>query len=117
VGDLELRVTVLMHEYDTLRAEILQRMSHRFAIMGFAGVVGGYMLFEVKRASDYQTLFLAVAAAFLLAIWWQMGRVMLRCSNRIAEIELAVEQLLPGVGMCWESGRRGSPFMHKVHGD
>ncbi|MBZ5711470.1 hypothetical protein [Nannocystis pusilla] len=42
------RIQVLFKEYDTLRAEILQRISNRLQCVAFTGALGGVAMFSEK---------------------------------------------------------------------
>lgn len=109
------KVQVLLKEYDALRAEIMQRISHRFAFLGLFGGVGAYAFFAAKDMSTYQTVVLMISALALFGVWWQLGNLIARCSNRIAEIEETINSLAGEPLLRWEHERLGSKAFHKAH--
>ncbi|MGH8601688.1 MAG: hypothetical protein ACREXR_02570 [Gammaproteobacteria bacterium] len=110
-------VQILLKEYDTLRAEILLRIAHRFAFLGLTGAAGGYVFFTLKYKdlAIYQIIVLIIAALAVLVAWFWQGQVIARCSERIAEIEVAVNSLAGAELLVWEHEKRGSVLFHKMH--
>ena len=43
------KINILLKEYDTLRTEILQRISNRFAFLGLFGAIGAFGLFKASE--------------------------------------------------------------------
>lgn len=109
------KVKILLKEYDTLRAEILQRIGHRFAFLGLTGALGIYAFFAAKELTIYQTAVLTISALALFGVWFQLGNLIARCSKRIAEIEKAVNSIVGEDLLKWEHEKRGSKVFHKVH--
>ncbi|MCI0561019.1 MAG: hypothetical protein MN733_21240 [Nitrososphaera sp.] len=58
-------VQILLKEYDTLPAEILHRIGHRFAFLSLIGAAGTYAFFTKPTA--YQTVVLIISAT--IASW------------------------------------------------
>lgn len=109
------KVQILLKEYDSLRAEILQRIGHRFAFLSLFGAVGAYAFFAAKDMSTYQTIVLMISALALFGVWWQLGNLIARCSNRIAEIEKTINSFAGESLLRWEHQRLGSKAFHQVH--
>lgn len=110
----EVKINILMKEYETLRSEILHRLNRRFALLGLFGAVLAYALFKVDK---YTTVNLSVifASIFILgAIWFRFGQMIQRCSSRILEIEQQVNSLVGDELLVWETRRRSS-FFHRLH--
>lgn len=109
------KVQVLLKEYDSLRAEILQRINHRFAFLSLFGAMGTYAFFAATDLSAYQKVVLMISALALFGVWWQLGNLIARCSRRIAEIEEAINLVAGDPLLRWEHERLGSKAFHKVH--
>ncbi len=112
------KTQVLLKEYDALRAQILQYMHQRFQMLTIAGALGAFALFTAKVSTGVQQAALAVAAGVAITVWWTAGYGMALCGNRIAEIELQVNQLA-GDGedlLAWEARLQGNSILHRLHG-
>ena len=109
------KIHILLKEYDTLRAEILQRIGHRFAFLGLSGAVGAYVFFTAQSLSSYQTVVLIITIFILFGVWWQLGNLIARCSNRIAEIEGLINSIAEETLLRWEHERLGSKSFHQIH--
>ena len=110
------KVQILLKEYDALRAEILQRISHRFSFLGLTGAVGGYAFFVAKDLSTYQTVVLMMGTLALFGVWWQLGNLIARCSHRISEIEKTVNSIAGEPLLTWEHQKLGTRTFHRMHG-
>lgn len=108
-------IQILFKEYDTLRAEILQRIGHRFAFLGLFGAVGGYAFFSFKRLALYQIVTLAVCATILFLVACQLGNLIARCSKRVGEIEQSINSYAGEKLLKWEHMKRGSKIFHILH--
>ena len=80
------KINILMADYNTLRNEIFGRSQQRFALLILSGGVVAFGIFRISALHIRHLVALAAALALLLAVWMQLGRVMVRCSKRIAEI-------------------------------
>ena len=109
------KINILLKEYDTLRAEILQRLSSRFAFLGLFGAVGADGFFVAGDISIFQKFVLFLTALFLFAVWMQLGTVIARCAKRVAEIEEFVNQIAGEKLLRWESEQLGSKTFHLFH--
>ncbi|MDQ3563210.1 MAG: hypothetical protein M3436_03395 [Pseudomonadota bacterium] len=109
------KVQILLKEYDTLRAEILQRIAHRFASLGLIGAMGAYAFFIEEQLIKDQIIVLTISVIVVGVNRFQQGNLIRRCSNRIAEIEVAVNSLAEGKLLVWEHEKRGSKIFHKLY--
>lgn len=108
--------TILLKEYDTLRAEVLKRLDHRFAFVSLFGAVGAYAFFVAKDLSQYQIVVLLSSGAGLMGVWWQLGNLIARCANRVAEIEKEINVMAGEHLLRWESERLGSKVFRQMQG-
>jgi hypothetical protein len=109
--DTARRLDVLLHEYDTLRAEILARTSSRFQLLGLAAVAA--TLVTAKWGSgnppglDGLWIALGIAGGTALVaavIWVVFGFYINRCAARIKQIEKKINDKLGGEPiLIWES--------------
>ena len=106
---------ISLKEYETLRAEILQRIGHRFTFLSLSGAVGASAFFSAQDLRTSQTLVLIISAAALFGVWWQLGNLIARCSKRIAEIERTANEIAGEPLLRWEHEGLGSKFFHKIH--
>ncbi|WP_319574558.1 hypothetical protein [uncultured Desulfobacter sp.] len=109
------KIDVLLKEYDTLKAEILQRIRSRFAFLGLFISVGAFGLFKASDINSFKIGVLFFTALFLFAVWWQLGFVIKRCSKRIAEIEVVINQIAGEKLLRWENEQLGSKIFHLFH--
>jgi hypothetical protein len=107
-------ISILLKEYDTLKSEILQRCGHRFALLGMMGAVLGYGVFKSRELTYHQFGALAVAALFLTFVWIRFGQLIVKCSNRIAEIETMVNKRMGEDLLVWETRCKAYP-LHIAH--
>lgn len=97
------RINILMKEYDTLRTEIFHRTNSGFAIVGLLGGLGGYAIFTMKEFTPWNLSGLAIAAVFLLFLRLEFGRLTIRASRRIAQIEDQVNTLAGETLLVWDT--------------
>ena len=109
------KIQILLKEYDTLRAEIIQRLGHRITFLGLFGAMGVYAFFRDNGLTLYQYSVIAVAIVFTYIVWHHLGNVIGRCSRRIAEIEQQINGMAGTVLLRWEHDQLGSKMFHRVH--
>ncbi|MDC0675076.1 hypothetical protein [Nannocystis radixulma] len=109
------RIQVLFKEYDTLRAEILQRISNRLKCVAFTGALGGVAMFSDKPVDATKYVLLLSSIFVLMFAWMQLGDLIARCARRIAEIEAEINAKAGETLLRWESEKRGSSFFHRIH--
>jgi hypothetical protein len=107
---------MLSLEYQTLRDEMIMRMSSRFQFLGFTTTAAALLATIIGHSSlGYQTWLIVGLAAgtFILgfACFWLLGRHIIYMSARVAHIEKRINDLLPGNPnlLTWESE-------HQQHG-
>lgn len=110
-ADTARHLDVLLHEYDTLRAEILARTSSRFQLLGLAAVAA--TLVTAKWGSGnlpgWDIFWIVVGivggtAVVAAVIWLVFGFYINRCAARIIQIEEEINNKLGDPVLIWESG-------------
>ena len=109
------RIQILLREYDTLRTEILQRATHRFGFVSVIAVVFSYGVYHSPSLHLYQAVALGFALIIMACIWFQLGVLIARCSQRISEIETLVNTIAGHQLLSWEGERRKTDFFHTFH--
>jgi len=97
------KIEILLKEYDVLRTEISQRLSARMSFLGLWGALLGLMLFRGKKSSGFQIFILILGLVILMVVWLQLGRIVTRCSVRVADIEQQVNDLAGEDLLVWET--------------
>ena len=110
----EVKINILIKEYETLRTEILQRINQRFAFIGLSGAAAGYAFLKAGGQTYVIILILVMSISILAGLWFYYGRVIHRCSSRLSEIEQQINSLVGDKLLVWETRRRSS-FFHRVH--
>jgi hypothetical protein len=103
--DIQNRVVeVVLHEYDSLREEVLSRMNSRFQLLGLVSIAG--TLLGVSGLSNHWhwVLVIVIAALILLGLWLYFGFVIKRCAERLRQIEEEVNGILDRQALKWERG-------------
>lgn len=97
------KIDVLMHEYNRLREEILQRERNRFASMAYLGAIAVFLLTREQVPLSWKPWLGAGAVLTLVAVWlidwWLIGA----CATRITEIEQQVNRLAEDTLLVWDS--------------
>lgn len=106
--EAKFKIDILLKEYDTLRAEILQRINARFGIIGFLGTLFAFVLskweWQPKNCSfDVRWPIVALGLTVLLGTWWWFGIRMQRLAARVSSIEKRVNQLAGEELLTWET--------------
>jgi hypothetical protein len=97
-------IDIVLHEYDSLRAEIVSRMDARFQLIGFLAIVA--TLLGTTDISNLSRTLLVIAALILFAcVWFLFGFYIKRCAERLREIEEEVNKKLGDDVLVWESRR------------
>jgi hypothetical protein len=99
------KVEVLLREYDSLRGEVISRLNNRFNLLGYAGAILTYAVFQGGGITDWRLLCAAGAALALLLVWLWGAKKIRELSRRIAMIEKQVNTLLGDSLLAWESGQ------------
>jgi uncharacterized membrane protein (DUF485 family) len=97
-------IDIVLHEYDSLRAEIVSRMDARFQLIGFLAIVA--TLLGTTDISNVSRRLLIIAALILfISVWLLFGFYIKRCAKRLREIEAEVNKKLGDDVLVWESRR------------
>lgn len=99
--DQKAKVEVLLHEYDTLRAEILSRTQSRFSVCGFTGASLAFVITQ-NQIGAWRWFLAVVAVLAIVAIWVNFGFLIRRCANRLVQVEDKVNQLAGEELLGWE---------------
>ena len=97
-------IEVILHEYDSLRAEIVSRTDSRFQLIGFLGLAATLLGITGLSASARVILIVAALIVFI-GIWVYFGLYIKRCAERLREIEDEVNGKLGRPVLVWESKR------------
>lgn len=99
------RITTLLKEYDTLRAEALGRINHRWQMLG---LIGAIVAFVSAKDNLLSWGFIPVYAMvlLLLVLWVRTGFHLSALSGRIEEIEKKVNEIAGETLLEWESRGR-----------
>jgi threonine/homoserine/homoserine lactone efflux protein len=104
-----MKVTVLLKEYDTLRQEIVGRISNRFGLVSFGSALVVFLV--TQQPPPGRLVVVGLWVVFLLVLWWRAGVLIRRCSKRIAEIERKVNSLVGEDLLVWETRIGGRSWM------
>jgi len=104
-----MKVTVLLKEYDTLRQEIVGRISNRFGLVSFGSALVVFLV--TQQPPRGRLVVVGLWVVFLLVLWWRAGVLIRRCSKRIAEIERKVNSLVGEDLLVWETRIGGRSWM------
>jgi hypothetical protein len=93
-------IKVLSLEYQTLRDEMIMRMSSRFQFLGFTTTAAALLATIVSHSAlGFQTWLIVGLATgvfmFGFACFWFLGRHVIYISARIANLEQRINELLP----------------------
>ena len=106
------KITILLKEYDTLRAEMIARINSRFA---FLGLTMGIVALVWSRDRAPSTMVMLGLAATLLVVWFYLGQLLYRLRVAIAHVENEINKLAGTQLLTWES-HRSSRLLSHVHG-
>ena len=106
-ADRDFRVTVLLKEYDTLRAEILARIRSRYELLtvGLAGL--GLLL--ARRHSN--AALLIGLGGLVLGLHTYFGQTISKINDRLADLEAEVNRRLGDELLLWESRHGSNSFI------
>jgi hypothetical protein len=96
------QISILLKEYDSVRAEIRARTDNQFQLLAFAGVAAGWVLSEHVRNGE-RHLLVALLVPFLWFLFWNLLQVIKRCGNRLVEIEKQINGLAGEHLLEWET--------------
>jgi hypothetical protein len=85
------QITILLKEYETLPAESLGRMNHRWQMLGLIGAIITFT--STQGGATIGRVIAASMAAGLFGLWLNSGRYVARLARRVSEIEKRVNGL------------------------
>src|SRR5438067_2430716 len=106
----EFAINVLLHEYDTLRAEIVSRASSRFQLVGLAAVAATIVTARWGTGKHQRGILEVTVALTILAgvaIWALFLFYINRCAGRLKQIEAEINKALGCSVLIWENYRLG----------
>jgi hypothetical protein len=95
-------VDIVLHEYDSLRAEMQTRMGARFQLIGFIGIAAT-VLGTTDISGVSRVLIIIFALILLLGVWLYFGFYIKRLAKRLREIEAQVNSETGREVLVWES--------------
>jgi hypothetical protein len=95
------QINILLKEYDTLRAEILGRMNHRWQMLGLIGAIVTFA--SAQSGAIAGRAIAGVMAVGLFGLWLNSGRYVARLARRVSDIEKRVNGLAGENLLEWES--------------
>jgi hypothetical protein len=96
------KVRILLAEHATLRTEIIARIGHAYQMMGFLGITLALLF---GTSSSWKTFWIVFIVATIIISWgfWTFVRDMRKCTARIREIELDVNNYAQEDLLVWEN--------------
>ena len=102
----QIKVDVLLREYDTLRQEIISRTNNRFAIGGYLGAIVVFFCSQSQFSALVRWCVALGALVGLLLLWFMIGYLIEQAASRIAEVESTVNAILGEELLVYESRNR-----------
>jgi hypothetical protein len=109
------KIQILLKEYETLRAEVVQRFNHRFHFLTIIGGLGAFIFFKADKISYLQISAVVLAAISVIVVWFWIGDVIARCSRRISELERKINEIAGEDLLMWETIQLDQGIFHKIH--
>jgi CcmD family protein len=95
-------IDVVLHEYDSLRAEMQDRMTARFQLIGFLAIAATILgTTDISKLS--RVLLTIFALLGFVIVWFAFGFYLRRLATRLREIEKEVNDKLGEEVLVWES--------------
>ena len=96
-------VEIVLHEYDSLRNEILSRANARLELLGLLSIAAT-LLGVSGFSEDWRWAYVVVIGfLILIGLWFYFGWAMKRCAIRLRQIEEEVNTALGRTVLRWES--------------
>src|ERR1700693_1602605 len=104
-SDASQEIDVILHEYDSLRAEIISRANSRFQLIGYLGIAA--TLLGTSIGDWERWILIGVSLAGFMGVWVVFGLYIKKCANRLREIEHYIKgKVGPGL-LVWETRLEG----------
>jgi len=99
------KIAILLHEYDTLRNEIIQRNTVMFQSIGiYATVLVGLLVLISQKGMNYDFVMVAATIVFGGALVW-IDVDTAKAAERVREIESIVNSQAGETLLIWETQR------------
>jgi hypothetical protein len=103
-NDIQVRaVEVVLHEYDSLREEVLSRMNSRFQLLGLVGIAATLLGVSGVSKHWHWVFVVVIAILILLGLWLYFGLAIKRCAARLRQIEEEVNNAFGRQVLAWET--------------
>lgn len=94
------KVQVLLHEYDTLRTEIIHRTNHMYQLLGIGSAILAWLASRPVDARFWILLVLSLGAISLFS--WFMHRDISKAAERLRQLEQDVNRRAGEELLVWE---------------
>jgi hypothetical protein len=99
------KVRILLHEYDTLRQEIITRTTHGWQIVAVGAVLFVWLI-QAQPNFNFWVGFIAVVFAILLGVWTTFGNIAM-AAKRVRGIEKQINLRAGEELLVWETRHGG----------
>jgi len=113
--DDQIKIEILLKEYESLRSHILQRLQNRFQFLALSSVIATFAFINMKEPTILHICTLIAGGLFLLALWYWLGRIVVRISLHVSEIERRINELAGEELLTWETNRAQNSILHLFH--
>ncbi len=97
------KVDIIMHEYETLRTEIMNRCKNRQTMLAFLGAIAAFVLTRPDILPESKIWIAVGGFIFVFFFWCFDGFLIGCCSSRVHEIERRVNELAGEKLLVWET--------------
>lgn len=107
-------VGIVLHEYDSLRSEVLSRESARLELLGLLSIATTLLGVSGFGENWRWAYVVGIALVILIGLWFYFGWAMKQCAIRLREIEQEVNAAVGRTVLRWESDllqKRGSSLI------
>ena len=96
------KVRILLAEHASLRAEIVARVGHAYQMLGFLGVTLALLVGISPNWTTFVIVF-TIASSVISFGLWTLARDLRKCTERIRQIELDVNDRAQEDLLVWEN--------------
>jgi hypothetical protein len=106
-SEVSLKIEILLHEYDTLREEIMSRYSAQFQAIGVFGAVFVGLLAAIATGMNAHVGYSLIVLSFFifLALFVWADNDITRAATRLIELEKEINGRAEERLLVWESNR------------
>jgi len=108
----DIKVQILLKEYDTLRNESIQKMGQRFALLTLAA--GVVTLLSTQDLKHNTSMLCWLSCSALLLVWVFSAFHLNRLTKQLAKIESSVNSLVGEKLLSWSADCARNVLMHKI---